>query len=58
MREYCGEVFSKVEQTEELSGCYFEDCLFTDCRLTEQTIRNCQFSGCQFQRCRITAPVF
>ena len=58
MREYCGGVFSKVEQTEELSGWYFEDCLFTDCRLTEQTIRNCQFSGCQFQRCRITAPVF
>ena len=49
MKEYCGEVFSKLELAgEELSGLLLEDCLFQSCRFTELSLVNCRFSGCRF----------
>lgn len=57
MKEYCGEVFSKLERAgEELSGLLLEDCLFQSCRFTELSLVNCRFSGCRFVDCKVAAP--
>ena len=57
MKEYCGEVFSKLELAgEELSGLLLEDCLFQSCRFTELSLVNCRFSGCRFVDCKVAAP--
>lgn len=57
MKEYCGEVFSKLELAGEgLSGLLLEDCLFQSCRFTELSLVNCRFSGCRFVDCKVAAP--